>query len=241
MPPLVAERTALPTGRAAGRMRVLPRALRLRLSRRRQPPRAALRRVLVAHHLLLGDTLMLTPLLAKLRRLHPAADIAMTVPKAFAGCYAARPYGVLALPFDPRDPASVERVLASGPYDLALVPGDNRFAWLALAADARWIVAFAGDRPAYKNWPVDEPRAYPAQPAAWGDMVAGLIDGEAPPPFDPADWTAPAAASFDPPRSRDYAVLHVGASTPLKRWPADRWRAVAELLRKQSEPGTSST
>ena len=29
------------------------------------------RRILIAHHLLLGDTLMLTPLLAKLRASHP--------------------------------------------------------------------------------------------------------------------------------------------------------------------------
>jgi ADP-heptose:LPS heptosyltransferase len=27
-----------------------------------------------------------------------------------------------------------------------------------------------------------------------------------------------------------YAVLHVGASTPLKRWPAERWRALAAAL-----------
>src|SRR4030095_933551 len=49
---------------------------------RREP-----RRVLIAHHLLLGDTLMLTALVAKLRSNHPEADLAMTVPRAIAPLY----------------------------------------------------------------------------------------------------------------------------------------------------------
>ncbi|TMH84777.1 MAG: heptosyltransferase, partial [Betaproteobacteria bacterium] len=51
--------------RAAGRLRVLPRVLASRLSPRRKP--AQPKRVLIAHHLLLGDVVMLAPLLAKLR------------------------------------------------------------------------------------------------------------------------------------------------------------------------------
>src|SRR5258707_11753576 len=41
------------------------------------------RRILVVHHLLLGDTLMLTPLLAKLRELFPRAYLTMTPPVPF--------------------------------------------------------------------------------------------------------------------------------------------------------------
>jgi ADP-heptose:LPS heptosyltransferase len=43
------------------------------------------------------------------------------------------------------------------------------------------------------------------------------------------EWPAPPAAPFDRPRGR-YAVLHVGASSPLKRWPAARWRELAGRL-----------
>src|SRR6185369_9959713 len=43
------------------------------------------------------------------------------------------------------------------------------------------------------------------------------------------DWPAPAANEFAMPR-RPYVVLHVGASTPLKQWPAVRWRALGEKL-----------
>ena len=106
----------------------------------RGPRRAAPdkpRRILIAHHLLLGDTLMLTPLLAKLRQRHPDAEIVMTVAKPHAQLYAGRPYGVVAIGWDPRDPASLGPIFARPGFDLAFVPADNRHSWLALAAGAR--------------------------------------------------------------------------------------------------------
>jgi len=153
--------------RFRGRVEVVARAL---LRERAKQASTTPQRILIAHHLLLGDTLMLTPLVKKLRTLHPEADIAMTVPRAIAPLYATRPYGLRALAFDPRSPAN--GLFGEAPFDLAFVPGDNRYAWLAAAMRARWIVAFAGDRPATKSWQADRLLPYPAQPAAWGDMVA---------------------------------------------------------------------
>jgi ADP-heptose:LPS heptosyltransferase len=60
-------------------------------------------------------------------------------------------------------------------------------------------------------------------------MVATLLDGPAPEPFSASDWPAPVAKPFAAP-TQPYAVLHVGASTPLKLWPADRWAALAAWL-----------
>jgi ADP-heptose:LPS heptosyltransferase len=60
-------------------------------------------------------------------------------------------------------------------------------------------------------------------------MVADLADGPEPPPYGPGQWSAPRATAFDRPRA-PYAVLHVGASTPLKRWLPDRWNALARAL-----------
>jgi ADP-heptose:LPS heptosyltransferase len=216
--------------RLAGRMRVLPRALARRFlaSRRRQRP-AAPRRVLVAHHLLAGDTLMLTPLLAKLRERHPQGEVVLAVRRSLAPLYAGRPYGVRAVVYDPRESASLDGFFDARGFDLAIVPGDNRYSWLAAAAGARWIVAFGGDRPAAKSWPLDELRPYRAQPAAWGDMVADLVDGAPPRAYDPADWPAPDCAPFDVPAGR-YAVLHVEASTPLKHWRDANWLSLAERL-----------
>ncbi len=46
----------------------------------------------------------------------------------------------------PRDPGTLMELLQQSGFDLALVPGDNRYSWLALALGAKWIVAFSGDR-----------------------------------------------------------------------------------------------
>lgn len=202
----------------------------LTLGRRSAP--ATPRSILIAHHLLLGDTLMLTPLLAKLRQQHPQAELAMATPRAIALLYAARPYGVTAIPFDPRDRGALQALRHADGYDLAIVPGDNRYSWLALALNSRWIVAVDADRPAYKNWPVDERPPYPDTPGAWGDMVAGLIPGPPPPAFDPSQWPAPDCAPFELPRA-PYCVLHLGASSPLKQWPSERWAALAAQLSKR--------
>jgi ADP-heptose:LPS heptosyltransferase len=192
-----------------------------RRSRPRNPER-----ILLAHHLLLGDTLMLTALVAKLRERHPAAELVMALPDAYAPLYAQSPYGLRAIGWNPRNPAASPLWRERG-FDLALVPGDNRFGWLALALDAGWIVAFAGDRPATKSWPVDELRRYPDAPAAWSDMVAGLLDGPPPAQYSVEHWPAPPAERGIAYPSSPYAVLHVGASTPLKRWDPLRWAALA--------------
>jgi len=207
-------------------MQVVSRALLSRAAsgaRRSRPSDP--KRILIAHHLLLGDTLMLTALVAKLRERHPAADIVMALPEAYAPLYAGAPYGLRAIGWNPRRPAASALWRDTG-FDLALIPGDNRISWLALALDARWIVAFAGDRPPLKSWPVDELWSYPDQPAAWTDIVAGLIEGPPPAPFRPERWPAPPEGAIERP-SGPYAVLHVGASTPLKRWSPERWSALA--------------
>jgi ADP-heptose:LPS heptosyltransferase len=211
----------------------MPRALWVlaRCAGRRRPPREPAR-ILVAHNLLLGDTLMLTPLLAKLAARFPGASLVMTVSPAIASLYAGQPYGVGVVPYDPRDSAGHFSVFRDSGYDLAVVPGDNRYSWLAAAAGSRWIVAFGGDRPAYKSWPVDELRPYPAKPQAWGDMMAGLVDGTAPAQYRVSDWPDPPSRPFPAPKGR-YGVLHVGASTVLKQWEPGKWRALAAALGKR--------
>lgn len=212
--------------RFPARFKIIARALRRRGALARRRPLTP-QRILVAHHLLLGDTVMLTPLVAKLRALYPEAHLVMTLPHRIAPLYQRKPYGMETMPYDPRDPASIDRLLALPAFDLAFVPGDNRYSWLALAMGARWIVAFDGDRPNYKSWPVDELVPYPQTPAAWGDMVAGLWPGPPPQPYKKSAWPAPDHAPFSLPPS-PYCVFHIGASSALKRWPSERWRELAE-------------
>jgi ADP-heptose:LPS heptosyltransferase len=206
---------------------VVPRALVRRLTRAAAGGEP--RRVLVAHNLLLGDTLMLTPLLAKLRARHPQAEITLLAAPSAVPLYEKRPFGVRALPFRPADSATTEALLREEPFDLAFVVGDNRYSWLAAAMGARHVVAHAGDPRASSGWLVDEAHEYPAEPGAWSDLVAQLVDGPRPRPYARGDWPAPSARPFDAPTA-PYAVLHVGGSTPLKHWPADRWSALAAGL-----------
>ncbi|MDH3310202.1 MAG: glycosyltransferase family 9 protein [Gammaproteobacteria bacterium] len=187
------------------------------------------KRVLIAHHLYLGDTLTITPLLAKLREKYPSAEIVMTVPKAIAPLYGKRPYGITPVPYDPSDFGTLLSLVKMSGFDLAFVPGDNRFSWLARALGAKWIVAFAGDRPPYKSWPVDQFVSFPDKPQTWADMIAALLSGGPPRPYHRSSWPDPDCEPFDYPAS-PYCVLHVGASTPLKYWFAERWRILAEHL-----------
>jgi ADP-heptose:LPS heptosyltransferase len=215
--------------RLAGRLTiakaVLSRGLGGSVSSWPQSPK----RILIVHRLLLGDTLMLTPLLKKLREQYPHADVVLTMQKSLLPLYAGRPYGVNAIAFEPHDVASVQRIVDGGPYDLGIVPGDNRHSWLARAAGCRHIVAHAADRPAWKNWPVDTERPMALQPSTWADMVAQLVPGPPPSPFDPGEWPIPACVPFEHPAS-PYAVLHVGASNPLRTWFAPRWLDLAIQL-----------
>ncbi len=213
--------------RLASRLPLIAAALATFFHPRQPTPRPA--RILIAHHLLLGDTLMLTPLLAKLRAHYPAAEIVLLVRPEFCALYATRPYGIHALAYDPQQASSFAALRRQKDFDLALIPGDNRYSWLARALGARWIVAFDGDRPAYKNWPVDSCIPFPATPATVADMLTQLVDGPAPAPYQSSDWPAPAYDAFDLP-SAPYAVLHVGAGNVLRRWEAEKWRAlIAEL------------
>lgn len=218
--------------RLPGRIRIFARALPRLIGKpwRRRP--ASVQRILIAHHLLLGDTLLLTPLVAKLRAQYPQAHIALACPKAIVPLYEGQPFGVSVVPFDPRDVNTVKSLLNAGPFDLGFVLGDNRHSWLALAAGCRWIVAHSGDVPAWKNWPVNQSVPYPAAPAAWADLATELIDGPPPRAYRPADWPAPRHAVLPDADlfTRAYVVLHPGASTEVKRWPDARWRELAKRV-----------
>ncbi|MDR1999938.1 MAG: hypothetical protein LBP94_00175, partial [Zoogloeaceae bacterium] len=173
-----------------------------------------------------------------------------------------RPYGVCVHPFNPRAVVTLWALLRLPRPDLVVIPAENRYSLLARALGGRWIVAFEGDSPAWKNWLVDELRPYPATPTAWPDMAATLIDGPPPPPFRVAEWPVPPCRPFDllpmsnpiptpalPLKGREslrfdlplegreqigpYCVLHVGASSPLRHWIPANWRAVADWLHGQ--------
>ena len=217
--------------RLGSRLQIVPRGVLKRVfsGKRRRPAHPG--RILVAHQLLLGDTLMLTPLLARLRRSHPEAEIVMTVSRGQLPLYARRPYGVEAVAYDSRSHKSAKAALELGSFDLAVVPGDNRHAILAHALGSRWVVAVAGDRPGWKNRFADELIPIPGEPIALPDLFALLAGEEDDAVYESSDWPRPPYAPFELPQ-RDYAVLNVDASSPLRFWSAHKWLQLADALKQ---------
>lgn len=218
--------------RLPGRLRIFTCALLAHLKNQRRRRPREVRRILIAHRLLLGDALLLCALLAKLREQFPQAEVVVLCRPALAPLFATRPYGVRACVYDPADSASVREIVRSGPYDLALVLGDNRYAWLAAAARSAWVVAYAPEPSAWKRLAVDEWVAYGEEPAAWCDLAAQMIPGRLPAPFVTGDWPRPLAAAFALPPGR-FVVLHPGASNAAKYWPDTRWMRLANWLAAQ--------
>lgn len=197
------------------------------------------RTILVIHQLFLGDAIMLTLLLARLRGLFPTAKITVAMPWSQVPIYSGLPFGVQAVPFDAKGRGSIDNLLrlaqAQDGFDLAIVPGENRYAWHAAACDARWIVGFTGgDR--YKTWPLDEQRVLPETPMSLPNIFASLAptNGSATPVALTA-WPAPIggmgeAATVALNGVNQYAVLHVGASNPKKFWRGANWAALAQKI-----------
>ena len=193
------------------------------------PAAAPPRRILVPHHSLLGDTVMLAACLAKLRERYPAAEIVHVMPRAFVPLFAHAPWGAQPVGWDARDAGSLDTLWRLGTFDLAIINGDTRFSWLAAAIGSRRIVAFEGERSAYKRLPVTDFVPIPAEPMAWSDLVATLVPGPPARPYARGQWPAPECRPYRRPPGR-YAVLHVGASTLHKTWPGERWAAIAQAL-----------
>lgn len=88
------------SSRLTGRLLTLRLALgrRLQEKKKREKPRQ-IERILICHQLLLGDTIMLSPLFAKLRAQHPNAEIVMAAPKSYLQLFSTNPWSVEATSF----------------------------------------------------------------------------------------------------------------------------------------------
>lgn len=189
-------------------------------------------KILVLHELLLGDTLMLAPLLAALRHRYPEAEILVTARPGYAGLFSGRPYGARVLPFSEREPGALKRLSAARDSDIAILPGETRLAILARALGAKWVVATAGGKQGWNSRAADERIAFPTEPMALADMFACMAwpaERTTGLRYSTSDWPAPAFAPFDMPTS-PYAVLHIGAGSPLRLWEPCKWRQVADAI-----------
>jgi ADP-heptose:LPS heptosyltransferase len=193
------------------------------------------KKILIAHNLLLGDTLLLAPLMKRIYEKYPKAQKFILSKPLFEPLFKKSPYGFTALSYNPRSILSVWNIFCCGPYDLTFIAGDNRYSWLARAVGSRWIEGIEGDAPPWKNWMLDEAKSFDVKPATWADMMGRLVDGKDPKTYRKSEWPRPDIKklflSFD--ISKSYVVCHLGASNSLKFWKTTSWRALISNLRNQ--------
>ena len=230
----------------------------------------------IVHQLLLGDTIMLTGLLAKIRANYPHAKIIMIANPNFATLYQKKlyqypfdkgqcnqeqrhqnqAYNVQYWGYNPRNFCSFVRLFLLPKPDWALVPGDNRYGWLAFVRGAKWTIGFTGDRPAYKQWCFNELLALPKQATAVTDMMQQLCTGKEAPPYQPKQWKiynhqrlpaysyrndqAPNIIDLESPSTEnEYTnnkiLFHLGAKSATKHWSTENWLALADYFKQQNK------
>jgi ADP-heptose:LPS heptosyltransferase len=173
----------------------------------------------------LGDLLTAVPALRALRRELPGHRLVLALPEALA------PLARLTGAVDEVLPAAGPAPLPppDGPVDIAVnLHGSGPQSHRLLAAlRPRELMAFA--HPEFPE--VEGPRWDPAEHEVrrWCRLLAGY--GLRPDPDD-LDLPVPEAASPAP----GAVVIHPGAAYPARRWPADRYAAVAAALRAAGHP-----
>ena len=118
--------------RSRARRRADDRATPAAAAQRAAP--ASPRRILIAHHLLLGDTIMLTPLIAKCRARWPDAEIVMTCPVPYASCSTRRALRRARAALRSARCRDADRRCSRSAASISRSsPRDNRLSWLARA------------------------------------------------------------------------------------------------------------
>lgn len=189
----------------------------------------------------LGDAVMTLPAVRNLRNfLPPGAHLAVAAPEKLAALWDAAPFVDEIVELDrPRSIPAVAEMLKPGEYQTAiLLPNSLRVAVEALAAGIRNTVAYPGH---CRRWLLThrvEPAAYDPdrqhQKYGYIDLMAAL--GAA------SDDSCPELVvpdSFEPlalPGTGPLLVLCPGAEYgPAKRWPAERFAAVAQTLQRERQ------
>lgn len=181
-------------------------------------------RVLVLRALGLGDLLTAVPALRALRRGLPGARITLAAPAVLAPL--ARASGAVdeVLPADGLDTP----LRTAGPVDLAVNlhgSGPRSHRLLAALSPGR-LLAFACPAAPHTGGPGWDPGEH--EVARWCRLVASSgFDA------DPGDLDLPVPAAASP--APGAVVVHPGAAYPARRWPAERFAAVAAALRDRGE------
>lgn len=192
-------------------------------------PGAPVRRMLVLRALGLGDLLTAVPALRALRRGAPDARITLAAPDALAPFARATGAVDAILDVSALDASGLDVPLPRiGPVDTAVNlhgRGPRSHRLLAATGPGR-LLAFA--RPEFPEIGGPEWDAGEHEVARWCRLVAAYgFDA------DPDDLGLPRPDTESP--APGAVVVHPGAARPARRWPAERFAAVAAALRDAGE------
>ncbi|ALC20188.1 glycosyltransferase family 9 protein [Streptomyces pristinaespiralis] len=179
-------------------------------------------RVLVLRALGLGDLLAAVPALRALRRGLPGHDIVLAAPARLTTAAAATGLVDRLLPASaPGRAVPAELAWDGPPPDLAVDLHGNGPASRGLLAALRPRALYAYGRPDGPVWRDDE-----HERERWCRLLAahGL-------PSDPEDLSVPPPATRSP--APGAVVVHPGADAAARRWPMERFAAVARELHRE--------
>jgi len=203
---------------------------------------ASVRRLLLIRPGGMGDMVLLLPALRRLRRHFPSADIRVVCERRNLEVLKLADLDRCALPYDSR-PLRFLRELLRAPFDVALDAEQfHHFsAVFALLSRARLRIGFKINpirNPLYThlvNYALDGPEAREflrlleplGIPAAAASATGVLADLRLPLPPAVEERLRPLAGA-------GFAVIHAGASTVYKQWPAENFAAVALRLNQEN-------
>ncbi len=175
----------------------------------------------------------------------------------FADLYQNKPYDVQYWGYNPRNLYSFIQLFSLPRPDWALVPGDNRYGWLAFVRGAKWLIAFSGDRPAHKQWCFNELLPLPKHAVAVPDMMQKLCTGKDASPFQPEHWKItnypplPAYTNITKNHENQPTInhgatdniilFHIGAKSAIKHWPTQNWLTLANYFKQHNKQVILST
>ena len=204
-------------------------------------------RILIVRLGALGDVVHTLPVAAALRRRFPDARVDWVIDERFAALLELVPDLDRRIVLRTRDgrPAAawraLRRELREAAYDVALdVQGLGKSALAARLSGARRVVGFAAPflRERWARWLYTE-TADPGRPRHVVDRNLGILGA-----FGAAgdDWSFPIRTSPSPavdslrrrldPPGGGYVVINPNAAWSTKRWPTDRYGAVAAHVRR---------
>lgn len=188
------------------------------------------RTIIIAATLLLGDFVMLAPLVQAVRKYYPKAKITVLTPKGWQA---------VALQMKGVD-AAIEAQINSyawfkqfncdyhGLWDLGIVPFIYFTLPLFYAVGVKNIRSFPDFRG--RNYQIHHKMSAPVNVAHMSRLFLQILDGET-----ETFYPAPHFHSLQTPLLDDligqrYVVIHPGARRKVRFWPSDRYIAIANLL-----------